>query len=154
MSLFSDISSAIWEIFIEWYFLRLEVLVLWVVASSSEHEAVRMWAWTFDITDLDWEINSVLLGFKRSEQGVDVLGVIWSQSAFWILNFENSKVEIALIERLELCSIDLVLELGNTQVLDLNRVSHSPVESNRGRRHVVDIFEESQVSTSVQGFTD
>ena len=88
-----------------------------------------MWAWSLDITDLDWEVDCVLFSLKGSEKSVDVLSVISSKGSLWILNFKDSEIVIVLIQSLESSCVNLILQLGNTQVLNLDRIGNCPLET-------------------------
>ena len=55
-----------------------------------------------------------------------MLSLIALESAFGVLDRENLEIVITLVQFLELCSVNLVLQLSDTQVLDLNRVCDWP----------------------------
>jgi len=114
LSLLSDVCSTFRQILVELNLFGLLVLLFWVVALSSQFQDVRMWAWSFDIANLDRKVNCVLLGFQRSEQRVNVLSIVGSQRALRVLDFKNSKLEVIGVQSFKLRSIDLVLQLCNT----------------------------------------
>jgi len=68
------------------------------------------------------------------------------------LYFEDSEIVVALVKGLQSGCIDLVLELGDTEVFDLNRISNCPFKTYWGRRQIVDVFEQTQISSSVERF--
>ena len=63
------------------------------------------------------------------------------ERAFRILDLKDSKVVILLVELFEKGRVHLVFELGNSQILNLNRVSHGPVEANWNGRQVVRVLD-------------
>ena len=72
----TNVSSALGQVFVELNLLRLFVLVLWVIASASQFQNWLLITRAFNVADLDWQVNSVVLGLERSEEHVDVLGVV------------------------------------------------------------------------------
>jgi hypothetical protein len=127
--------------------------VLRVEACTSKFQRMRMRAWSFDITDLDRQIYGIILGLKRTEQSVDVLRVVRGKCAFWVLDFKDTEVIIALVQLLKGSGVDLILELGDSQVLDLNGIGDSPLKTDRCWRQVVNVLEQTHVGSSVQSFT-
>ena len=100
-----------------------------MIPNTSELEDMGVWAWSLDITDLNWEINCIFFRFKWSEQGVDVLSVVSCKGSLWILNFKDSEIVVILIKSFESSSVNLIFQFGDTQVLDLNWVSNCPLKS-------------------------
>lgn len=112
-----------------------------------------MWTGALNIADLDWQVDSILLCLKWSEKGINVLSIVGRESALRVLYLEDSEIVVALVKGLESGGINLVLELSDTEVFDLNRISNCPFETYWGRWQIVDIFKKSQISSSVERFT-
>ena len=102
-----EMSSAYGKIFIELDLWRL--LLFKMVASTSKSKGVRLSWWTFDIADLDRKIERVFLGFKRAEQSENMTYLIRFESALGVLNLEDSKVEIFLVQLFKTWHINLIL---------------------------------------------
>ena len=49
--------------------------------------------------------------------------------------------------------IDLVLELGDAEILDLDGISDGPLETNRYRRQVVGVLDKLELGTTVKSLT-
>jgi hypothetical protein len=78
--------------------------------------------WPLNISDLNWQINSILLSLEWSEQGIDVLSIIWVKYSFRVLNFKNTEVVIVLIQSFENSCVDRVGQLSDSEVLHFNWV--------------------------------
>ena len=102
-----EMSSAYGKIFIELDLWRL--LLFKMVASTSKSKGVRLSWWTFDIAYLDRKIERVFLGFKRAEQSENMTYLIRFESALGVLNLEDSKVEIFLVQLFKTWHINLIL---------------------------------------------
>lgn len=112
-----------------------------------------MWTRALNIADLNWQVDSILFCLKWSEKGINVLSIVGRESTLRILYLEDSEIVVALVKGLESGCVDLVLELGDTEVFDLNRISNCPFKTYWGRRQVIDIFKQTQISSSVERFT-
>lgn len=121
-----------------------------MVTSASELEHVRVRAGSFNIADLNGEINCVLLGLKGSEKSVNVLCIVCRERALGVLYLENAEVKVVAVEGFECGSVDLVLELGDSQVLDFDWVSHSPLETNGGGWQVVNVLKQAEIGTTME----
>jgi hypothetical protein len=99
-----------------------------------------MRAWSFDVADLDRQVDRILFGLERSEERVNVLSIVSSQSSLGVLNFEDPEIIVVLVQGLESLSVDLVLELGDSEILDFNWVGDGPLESNWSCREIVDVL--------------
>lgn len=102
-----EMSSAYGKIFIELDLWRL--LLFKMVASTSKSKGVRLSWWTFDIADLDRQVKRVFLGFKRAEQSENMTYLIRFESTLGVLNLEDSKVEIFLVQLFKTWHINLIL---------------------------------------------
>ena len=49
--------------------------------------------------------------------------------------------------------IDLVLELGDAEILDLDGISDGPLETNRYRRQVVGVLDKLELGATVKSLT-
>ena len=63
------------------------------------------------------------------------------ERAFRILDLKDSEVVILLVEFFEKSSVNVVFELGDSQILNLNRVSHGPVEADWNGAQVVRVLD-------------
>ena len=63
------------------------------------------------------------------------------ERAFRILDLKDSEVVILLVEFFEKSSVNVVFELGDSQILNLNRVSHGPVEADWNGGQVVRVLD-------------
>ena len=61
----------------------------------------------------------------------DLIGL---ESSLWILNLKYPEVMVLSVELLKASHVNLILELGDAEVLDLDRVCDSPFEADRYRR--------------------
>ena len=102
-----EMSSAYGKIFIELDLWRL--LLFKMVASTSKSKGVRLSWWTFDIADLNRQVERVFLGFKRAEQSENMTYLIRFESTLGVLNLEDSKVEIFLVQLFKTWHINLIL---------------------------------------------
>ena len=102
-----EMSSAYGKIFIELDLWRL--LLFKMVASTSKSKGVRLSWWTFDIADLDRQVERVFLGFKWAEQSENMTYLIRFESTLGVLNLEDSKVEIFLVQLFKTWHINLIL---------------------------------------------
>lgn len=78
---------------------------------------------------------------------------VGAECALRVLNLENAEVMVILVKFFHATHIDLVLQLGDTKVLDLNRVGDSPLETDRYRWQVIRVLDELELSTAVQSLT-
>ena len=51
------------------------------------------------------------------------------------------------------CGIDLILEFGDTQVLDFNWIGYGPFKTNGNRWEIIDILQELELSSTVKSLT-
>ena len=79
--------------------------------------------------------------------------LIGTQGTLRVLDLEDSEVMVLLVELLHTTHVNLVLQLGDTEILDLDRVSDGPLETNRYRRKVISVLDELQLSATVQSLT-
>lgn len=63
------------------------------------------------------------------------------EGSFRILDLENSKVEIVLVELLEQLRVHSVLQLGDAQIFYLNGVGDGPVEADWYWRQIVRVLD-------------
>jgi len=152
LSLLTNISPTAWQILIKLDLFRLLIFLLWMIAGSSKFEDVGVWTGALNVADLDWQVYSILFCLKWSKKGINVLSIVGRKSPLRILYFEDSEIVVALVKGLQSGCIDLVLELGDTEVFDLNRISNCPFKTYWGRRQIVDVFEQTQISPSVERF--
>ena len=75
------------------------------------------------------------------------------ERALRILNLEDSEVMILGVKLLKTSHVNLVLQLGDTKVLDLNWISDGPFKTNRYGRQVVGVLDQLKLSATVQSFT-
>ena len=76
LTFLTNVSSALGQVFIELNLLRLFVLILWVIASASQFQNWLLITRAFNVADLDWQVQSVLLGLERTEQGENVADLV------------------------------------------------------------------------------
>jgi len=79
-----------------------------------------------------------------------VADLIRAEGALGVLNLKDSEVMVVLIKLLHTAHINLVLQLSDTEILDLNRVGNRPLETDRYRRQVVRVLDELELGTAVQ----
>lgn len=75
--------------------------------------------------------------------------LIRAEGALGVLNLKDSEVMVVLIKLLHTAHINLVLQLSDTEILDLNRVGNRPLETDRYRRQVVRVLDELELGTAV-----
>lgn len=99
MPLISEISSAVWKIFVE-------IDLLWqfgdkfrVIALASNFKNMLVGNWAFDISNLDGKVNSIFFCLEWSEKSINILDFIWTQSSFRILNLEYSEIIVVRVQR-------------------------------------------------------
>jgi hypothetical protein len=117
-------------------FLNGRVLFLMVALASNSQE-VAFSRGTFNVLNLDGEVQAVCLRLKGSEKHVDVLGLVGLESTFGVLDFADSEVMVFPVKLLKGCGIDLVLKLSDSKIFNLNRSGDGPFKANRhGREHI------------------
>ena len=126
-----EVSTANRQVLVELDFIRLPLFE--VVACAAKAKSVRLNRRTFDVANLDRKVKGILFGLERAEKGKDVTDLVRAEGTLRVRYFEDSEVMVILVKLLHTAHIDLILQLGNTEVLDLNRVCDSPLESNRYR---------------------
>ena len=63
------------------------------------------------------------------------------------------EVEVGFVELLQFRHINLVLEFGDTEILDLDGVGHGELKANGHGWQIVRVLDESELGTSVEGLT-
>ena len=58
----------------------------------------------------------------------DLIGL---ESSLRVLDLEHPEVVVLRVELLKACHINLILELGDTEIFNLDRVCDSPFEADR-----------------------
>lgn len=97
---------------------------------------------SLDVLNSDREVQLVRLGFEWLEESVDVLGFVGLQVTVGVLNVKHSEVEVPVVQLLELGEVDRVLQLGDSEVLDLDRVRDGEFHADRDGRHLVSVLEQ------------
>jgi hypothetical protein len=120
------------KIFIKSWFFNLLIFI--VIAITTESKGVSLCAWSFYICNFNWKVKEILFSLKWPEKSIDELNFIGKESSLWVLNLKDSKIVVIFIHLLKQSCIDLIFQLGNTQILNLNRVCDSPFTANRNRR--------------------
>lgn len=146
-----EVGAADGQIFVELDLLGL--LLHQVVASPTKTQRVGLNRGTFDIADLDGQVKCVFLSLEGSEKREDVADFVGAERALGVLNLENAEIVVILVKFLHATHIDLVLQLGDTKVLDLNRVGDGPLETDRYRWQVIRVLDELELGTAVQSLT-
>lgn len=63
-----------------------------MITLSSESQHVTFSRGTFNVTNFDWEIKTVVFRFKRPKKSINMLGFVGFECSLWILNFKNFEV--------------------------------------------------------------
>lgn len=143
-----EVSTTNWQVFIELDFIRL--LLLEVVACAAKAKSVGFNRRTFDVANLDRKVKGILFGLERAEESENVTNLVRAESTLRVRDFEDSEIMVILIKLLHTAHIDLVLQLGNAEVLDLDRVCDSPLESDRYRGQVVSVLDKLELGTAME----
>ena len=79
--------------------------------------------------------------------------LVGAQCALRVLDLKDPEVVVLLIQLLHTAHVNLVFELGDTQVLNFDRVGDCPLEADRYRRQIVGVLDELELCTAVESFT-
>ena len=66
------------------------------------------------------------------------------------MNFKNLKVKVGPIKFFEFCSVNLILQLCNTKVLDFDWISDGPLETDWNWWKLIGMFQHLELSPAVQ----
>ena len=146
-----QVRPALGKVFIKGRLLNLLIFI--VIAVASESQGVGLGTRSLDICDLDGQVQEVLFGFEGPEKSVDELNLIGEECALGVLNLEDPEIVVVFIHLLKQGRVDLVLQLGDTQVFNLDGVCDSPLATDRDRRESVDFLLKLKKGTTVQGFS-
>ena len=65
-----------------------------------------------------------------------------------VLNIENTEVEVSVVQLLELGEVDGVLQLGDSEVFDFDRVCDRELHADRYRWHLVSVLEQLEACSA------
>ena len=124
-----------------------------VVAGTTEPQRVRLGRRSLNIANLNGQVQHVVLGFERAEQGEYVADLIGLESSLGVLDLEHPEVVVLSVELLETGHVDLILELGDAEIFDLDGVRDGPFKADWNGRQIISVLNKLELCTPVERLT-